>query len=58
MQGFRQADDESVDSFIVRYKPKKSRFSEAELEKRLIEQLIIGTREREIQVDLLGKDDY
>ena len=22
MQGFRQADDESVDSFIVRYKPK------------------------------------
>jgi len=35
----------------------KCRFSEAEIEDRLIEQLIIGTREPEVQEALLGKDD-
>ena len=59
LQGFRQADDESVDSFMARCKmqAQKCRFSEAELEERLIEQLIIGTRERKVQEVLLGKDD-
>ncbi|XP_029212518.2 uncharacterized protein LOC114976273 [Acropora millepora] len=59
LQGFRQADDESVDSFMARCKiqAQKCRFSEAELEERLIEQLIIGTRERKVQEVLLGNDD-
>ena len=59
LQGFKQADDESVDSFMARCKiqAQKCRFSDAELEERLIEQLIIGTRERKIQEVLLGKDD-
>ena len=34
----------------------KCRFGEAELEERLIEQLIIGTRERKVQEVLSGKD--
>jgi len=34
----------------------KCRFSETELEERLIEQLIIGTRERKVQEVLLCKD--
>ena len=38
-------------------KAQKCRFSEAELEERLIEQLIIGTRERKVQEVLLRKDD-
>ena len=55
----RQADDESVDPFTARCKiqTQKCRFSEAKLEERIIEQLIIGTRERKIQEVLLGKDD-
>ena len=59
LQGFRQADDESVDLFMARCKiqAQKCRFSEAELEERLIEQLIVGTRERKVQEVLLGKDD-
>ncbi|XP_068757879.1 uncharacterized protein [Montipora capricornis] len=59
LQGFRQADDESVDSFMARCKiqAQKCRFSEAEHEERLIKQLIIGTRERKVQEVLLGKDD-
>ena len=59
LQGFRPADDESVHSFMARCKiqAQKCRFSEAELEERLIEQLIIGTRKRKVQEVLLGKDD-
>ena len=59
LQGFRQSDDESVDSFMARCKiqAQKCRFSEAEIEDRLIEQLIIGTREPKVQEALLGKDD-
>ena len=59
LQGFRQADGESVDSFLARCKiqAQKCRFSDAELEERLIEQLIIGTCERKVQEVLLGKDD-
>ena len=59
LQGFRQTDDESVDSFmaICKIQAQKCRFSEANLEERLIEQLIIGTRERKVQEVLLGKDD-
>ena len=59
LQRFRPADDESVHSFMDRCKiqAQKCRFSEAELEERLIEQLIIGTRERKVQEVLLGKDD-
>ena len=55
----RQADDESVDPFTARCKiqTQKCRFSEAKLEERIIEQLIIGTHERKIQEVLLGKDD-
>ena len=45
LQGFRQSDDESVDSLMARCKKQaqKCRFSEAEIEDRLVEQLIIGT---------------
>ena len=52
LQGqFRQSDDESVDSFMARcnIQAQKCRFSEAEIEDRLIEQLIIGTREPKVQ---------
>lgn len=59
LQGSRKTKDESVDSFMARCKlqAQKCRFSEAEMEKRLIEQLIIGTRERKVQENLLGKDE-
>ena len=59
LQGFRQTKDESVDSFMARCKlqAQKCRFSEAEMEERLIEQLIIGTREQKVQEILLGKDE-
>ena len=59
LQGFRQADDEIVDSFLARCKiqAQKCRFSEAKLEERLIEQLILGTCDRKVQEVLLGKDD-
>ena len=46
-QGFRQSADESVGSFMARC-------SEVETEDRLIEQLIIGTREPKVQ-EALGK---
>ena len=59
LQGFRQSDDESVDSFMARCKiqAQKCRFGEGEIEDRLIEQLIIGTKERKVQEALLGKDE-
>ena len=59
LQDFRQSKDESVDSFMARCKlqAQKSRFSEAEMEEHLIEQLIIGTRESKVQENLLGKDE-
>jgi len=59
LQGFTRADDESVDSFMAwcKIQAQKCRFSETELGERLIEQLIIGTRERKVQEVLLGKDD-
>jgi len=59
LQGFRQADDESVDSLMARCKiqAQKCRFSEVELEERLIKQLTIGIRERKVQEVLLRKDD-
>ncbi|KAL9976365.1 hypothetical protein ACROYT_G013660 [Oculina patagonica] len=59
LQGFRQTKDESVDSFMARCKlqAQKCRFSEAEMDEHLIEQLIIGTRERKVQENLLGKDE-
>lgn len=59
LQGSRQTKDESVDSFMARCKlqAQKCRFSEADMEKRLIEQLIIGTRERKVQENLIGKDE-
>ena len=59
LQGFRRADGESVDSFMARCKiqAQKCRFSEAELEERLIKQLTIGIRERKVQEVLLRNDD-
>ena len=50
LQGFRQSDDESVDAFMARCKiqAQKCRFCEGEIEDRLIEQLIIGTKERKV----------
>ena len=59
LQSFRQTKDESVDAFMARCKlqAQKCRFGEVELEERLIEQLIIGTRERKVQEILLGKDE-
>ena len=59
LRGFRQSDDVSVDSFMARCKiqAQKCLFSEAEIEDRLIEQLIIGTREPKVQEALLGKYD-
>jgi len=59
LQGFRQTKDESVDSFMARCKlqAQKCQFTEAEMEERLIEQLIIGTRERKVQENVLGKDE-
>ena len=59
LQGFRQSDDESVDSLMARCKKQaqKCRFSEEEIEDRLVEQLIIGTREPKVQEALLGKED-
>ena len=60
LQGFRQSDDESVDPFMARCKIQAQvpvQYSEAEIEDRLIEQLIIGTREPKVQEALLGKDD-
>ena len=58
-QSFKQTKDESVDAFMTRCKlqAQKCRFTDIELEERLIEQLIIGTREREVQEVLLGKDE-
>ena len=49
-QGFTQTVDESMDSFMARCKiqVEKSCFKEAEFQKRLIEQLIIGTRKRKV----------
>ena len=57
LQGFRQSEDESVDWFITRFKiqAQKCWFSEAEVEFRLIEQLIIGKRESKVQEVLLKK---
>ena len=60
LQGFRQSDDESVDPFMARCKIQAQvpvQYSEAEIEDRLIEQLIIGTREPKVQEALLGKYD-
>ena len=59
LQDFKQTKDESVDAFMARCKlqAQKCRFTDAELEERLIEQLIIGTRERKVQEVLLGKDE-
>ena len=47
---FRQADDESVESSMARCKIKAQKcwFSDAQLEERLIQQIIIGTRELKI----------
>ena len=59
LQGFRHSDDESVDSFMARCKiqAQECRISEAEIEDRLIEQVIIGTKKPKVQEVLLGKDD-
>lgn len=59
LQGFRQSDGESADSFLARCRiqAQKCQFSEAEIEDRLIEQLIIGTREPKVEEALLGKYD-
>ena len=59
LQGFRQSDDESIDSFLARCKiqARECRISEAEIEDNLIEQVIIGTRKPKVQEVLFGKDD-
>ena len=57
LQGFRQADNESVDLFMAKYKVQgqKCRFIETELEEHLIKQLFIGTRDWKVQEVLLEK---
>ena len=57
--GFTNDEKAKLDSFMVRCKiqAQKCRFSDAELEEHLIEQLIIGTCERKVQEVLSGKDN-
>lgn len=52
-------EDESIDSYVSRVKLQafKCKFrDEVEIQERVIEQLILGTRHPELQKDLLGKD--
>ena len=59
LQKFRQDQHETIDDFITRCKlqAKKCKFSATEMDDRLIEQLIIGTKYMKVQGRLLGKDE-
>lgn len=59
LQKFRQDQHETVDDFVARCKlqARKCKFTDAEMEERLIEQLIIGTKHVKVQERLLGKDE-
>ena len=54
-----QTEGESIDHYMTRCKLQalKCKFNQAELEERLIEQLIVGTRLPELQKELLAKDE-
>lgn len=54
-----QDQHETIDDFVTRCKleAKKCKFSPTELNERLIEQLIIGTKYMEVQERFLGKDE-
>ncbi|KAL5019152.1 hypothetical protein ScPMuIL_004874 [Solemya velum] len=59
LQKLKQNTAESIDDFLTRCKLQalKCKFrDEQEVQERLIEQLVVGTRHHEIQKDLLGKD--
>ena len=59
LQKYSQAAGESIDDYITRctLKAQKCRFSPAEANERLIEQLIIGTTIPEVQKQLLSYDE-
>ena len=59
LQKLKQEESESTDEYMTRCKlqAKKCKFRDnTDIEERLIEQLIIGTRHRKVQEKLLGKD--
>ena len=59
LQKLKQEESESTDEYMTRCKlqAKKCKFwDNTDIEERLIEQLIIGTRHRKVQEKLLGKD--
>ena len=59
LQKLKQEESESTDKYMTRCKlqAKKCKFQDnTDIEERLIEQLIIGTRHRKVQEKLLGKD--
>ena len=59
LHGYRQSANESIDDFMSRCKlqAKQCKFNDQERSNRLIEQLIVGTRHKKIQEQLLGKDE-
>ena len=59
LQRLSQTEGELIDGYMTRCKLQalKCKFNQAELEERLIEQLIVGTRLSELQKELLAKDE-
>ena len=59
LQKFQQEPGETVDDFMskCRTQVQKCKFSEQEMNDRLIEQLIVGTRLKKVQEILLSKDE-
>ena len=59
LQKFKQGVSENIDQFMIRCRTQagKCKFSTAELETRLIEQLIFGTVHKKVQEILLSKDE-
>ena len=59
IQKLSQTEGESIDGYMTRCKLQalKCKFNQVELEERLIEQLIVGTRLPELQKELLAKDE-
>lgn len=59
LQKYRQEPAEAIDDFMsrCRIQAQKCKFEDAELESRLIEQMIIGASSKKVQETLLSKDE-
>ena len=59
LQKLSQTKGKAIDGYMTRCKLQaiKCKFNQAELEERLIEQLIVGTSLPELQKELLAKDE-